>query len=76
LFYLDAAGMMTAVPIDLAASSLAGLPKALFPTAMVSTNNVYAVTKDGQRFLVNGPQNVATPAPLKVIVNWDATLQK
>jgi hypothetical protein len=37
---------------------------------------MYAVTRDGQRFLVNRPQNAATTAPLTVIVNWISTLQK
>ena len=74
LFYLDAAGTMTAVPIDLTAGSAAGLPKTLFPAGVVSTNNMYAVTKDGQRFLVN--RNAAVAAPLTVIVNWPSTLQK
>ena len=36
LFYLDAAGTMTAVPIDLTASSPVGLPKTLFPAGAVS----------------------------------------
>ena len=49
LFYLDAAGAMTAVPIDLTAISPAGLPTTLFPAAVVSNNNMYAVTKDGQQ---------------------------
>ena len=74
LFYLDAAGMMTAVPIDLTAGSAAGLPTILFPAAVVSTNNMYAVTKDGQRFLVN--RNAAVATPLTVIVNWPSMLQK
>jgi serine/threonine protein kinase/Tol biopolymer transport system component len=76
LFYLDAAGAMTAVPIDLTASSPAGTPTTLFPAGVVSNNNMYAVTKDGQRFLVNKPQNAATATPLTVIVNWTSTLQK
>jgi len=74
LFYLDAAGTMTAVPIDLTAASPAGLPTTLFPAGVVSTNNMYAVTKDGQRFLVN--RSAATSTPLTVIVNWTSTLQK
>jgi hypothetical protein len=77
LFYLDAAGMMTAVPIDLTANSPAGLPKTLFPVGAVSTiHNMYAVTRDGQRFLVNRPQNTATATPLTVIVNWTSAFQK
>jgi serine/threonine protein kinase/Tol biopolymer transport system component len=74
LFYLDAAGTMTAVPIDLTTGSAAGLPKTLFPAGVVSTNNMYAVTKDAQRFLVN--RNAAIATPLTVIVNWISTLHK
>ena len=76
LFYLDAAGTMMAVPIDLTASSPAGLPTRLFAAEAVSTNNMYAVSRNGQRFLVNRWPNGATTAPLTVIVNWISTLQK
>ena len=75
LFYLDADGAMTAVPID-ATETFAGVPKTLFPAGVVSANQMYAVTRDGQRFLVNRPQNAATATPLTVIVNWTSTLQK
>ncbi len=75
LFYLDAAGAMTAVPIDLTAGSPAGLPTMLFSAGAVSTNNMYAVTKDGQRFLVNKPESAAA-TPLTVIVNWISTLRR
>jgi Tol biopolymer transport system component/tRNA A-37 threonylcarbamoyl transferase component Bud32 len=80
LFYLDANGTMTAVPID--ATDTFELPKALFPTGLVSTNNMYAVTRDGQRFLVDaGPLALGLAqrpqiTPLTVIVNWTSTLQK
>ena len=80
LFYLDASGTMTVVPID--ATDTFGLPKALFPTGLVSTNNMYAVTRDGQRFLVDaGPLALGLAqrpqiTPLTVIVNWASTLQK
>jgi len=40
---------------------------------VVSTANMYAVTKDGQWFLVN--RNAAFATPLTVIVNWTSTLQ-
>jgi hypothetical protein len=77
LFYLDATGTMTAVSIDLNDSSPSfGLPQPLFPAGVVSDNNMYAVTRDGQRFLVNKPQTPVTAAPLTVIVNWTSTLQK
>jgi hypothetical protein len=37
---------------------------------------MYAVTRDGQRFLVNRPQSAATATLLTVIVNRTSTLQK
>jgi serine/threonine protein kinase len=77
LFYLDASGAMTAVPIDATDTFTAGLPKTLFATGVISANQIYIVTKDGQRFLVNArPQNATTATPLTVIVDWASTLQK
>ena len=75
LFYLDATGTMTAVPIDATDAFAAGLPRTLFPAGVVSANQVYEVTRDGQRFLVSRPQNAASATPLTVIVNW-TSLQK
>ena len=78
LFYLDASGAMTAVRFKATDTFEAGLPTRLFETGVVSANlnQVYAVTKDGQRFLVSTrPQNAAA-TPLTVILNWTSTLQK
>jgi hypothetical protein len=78
LFYLDAAGAMTAVTVDTTKTFSAGLPKTLFPTGVISMGQSYVVTKDGQRFLVNAraPQTDATGAELTVIVNWASTVFK
>ena len=78
LFYLDPRGAMTAVPIDTTKTFTAGLPKTLFPAGVISLNQMYAVTKDGQRFLINTrpPNAAAGAAPLTVVVNWTSTLQK
>jgi hypothetical protein len=44
---------------------------------VIGTSQVYAVTRDGQRFLVSTrPQNAATAAPLTVVVDWTSTLQR
>jgi Tol biopolymer transport system component len=42
-----------------------------------NTGNVYDVTADGQRFLVNvvAEEQVASPPPITVITNWTATLR-
>ena len=77
LFYLDAAGTMMAVPIEATDAFAAGLPKTLFPAGVVSANQAYAVTKDGQRFLVSTrPLSAGTTPQLTVIVNWTSTFQK
>jgi hypothetical protein len=77
LFYIDQEGVMTAVPINASDGSAAGEPKPLFRTGIVSLNPMYAVTRDGKRFLVNTiPQTAGTSPPLTVIINWASTLRK
>lgn len=68
---------MTSASIDAKDTVAAGLPKTLFPAGVISTNNMYAVTRDGQRFLVDARlRNTPTVTPLTVTVNWTSTLQK
>lgn len=46
-------------------------------TSGPSRNQVYAVTKDGQGFLVTAtPQKSSGAAPLTVVLNWTAALNK
>ena len=56
-----------------------GVPKALFDTRVPLTGNPYqsnyAVTADGQRFLINTRIEDA-PSPINVILNWTALLKK
>ena len=43
----------------------------------LTRNQVYAVTKDGQRFLVNAtPQKSSGAAPLTVVLNWTAAIHR
>jgi len=67
-----------AVPIDATGQFDAGVPQALFPTAARSFtgSQEYAVTKDGKRFLVNARPQQSSAAPLTVVVDWIATIQK
>ena len=69
--------MMT-VPIDTTRQFEAGAPQALFLSGAqrLNTSQVYAVTNDGKRFLVNARPQQASSAPLTVVVNWTATIQK
>jgi roadblock/LC7 domain-containing protein len=78
LFYRGAGGTLMAVPIDATDQFDAGVPQALFLTGAPSFtgSQVYDVTKDGKRFLVNArPQQSGVP-PLTVVVNWTAAIQK
>ena len=79
LFYLGPDGTMMSVPIGTGRSFDAGLPRALFHANVWTHtyNQVYAVTKDGQRFLVNAtPQQYSAAAPLTVVLNWPAVIHK
>ena len=73
LFYLDPDGTIMAVPIRAGQSVEAGLPQAVVtPNLFQGTfNQVYAVTKDGQRFLVHATSEKSRGAvPLTVVLNW------
>ncbi len=79
LFYLGADRTMMAVPIAATRSFDAGAPQVLFPTnaSTLTPNQAYAVTRDGQRFLVNArPPQSSSVSPLTVVVNWTAAIQK
>jgi eukaryotic-like serine/threonine-protein kinase len=69
IFYLARDNRLMAVPVKLDASGPAvdaGTPVALFP---LRPGAVYAVTRDGQRFLTNTVTQEAA-APITVILNW------
>jgi Tol biopolymer transport system component len=79
LFYIGTDGSMMAVPVGGGDSLEVGRPQTLFSTSIwrLTVNQVYAVTKDGQRFLVNTlPQKSSDVAPLTVVVNWTAAIRK
>ena len=81
LFYLGRDGRLTAVPVTLAGDTLRlGLAKPLFATTMafeagVGTRADYAVTRDGQRFVVAEPRPQAEGTALTVFVNWKSGLK-
>jgi Tol biopolymer transport system component len=81
LFYISADGKLTAVPVTTdGATFSAGTPHPLFNVEVPEPNppfpTDYAVTADGQRFLVNTIVDQPTRPALTVILNWTADLKK
>jgi Tol biopolymer transport system component len=76
LFYLALDGTMMAVPITAGATLVPGIPKSLFQTGITvnPTIDQFAVTGDGQRFLLVLPLESAPP--ISVVLNWSAALPK
>jgi hypothetical protein len=81
LFYISGDGKLTAVPVTTDGPAFsAGRPRALFDVEVPEPNppfpTDYAVTADGQRFLVNTVVDQPTRAALTVILNWTSGLKK
>jgi DNA-binding winged helix-turn-helix (wHTH) protein/Tol biopolymer transport system component len=72
LFYLSPDYSILAVPFVAAEPPLIGHPHPLFraPINTSSTRNHYAVTSDGQRFLINVEDQRSYLSPITVMVNW------
>jgi len=80
LFYVDGDGRMMAVPVKTSGGEFqTGAPTALFQTRMFDEASVFhefAVSHDGQRFLVGTLiGDTKSPRPT-VILNWPAALKK
>ena len=79
LFYLAADGTMMTVAVGGGPAFDAGRPRSLFSSNAwrLTSNQVYAVTRDGQRFLVNAiPPKSGGEAALTVVFNWPATIHR
>jgi hypothetical protein len=78
LFFLDPDRNMMVAPVDTTRQFEAGVPRPLFKTVANQTTRQYAVTNDGQRFLLIVPRSDrdASPLPLTVVLNWLGTVQK
>jgi Tol biopolymer transport system component len=78
LFYLNGSTLMSVEVKGDGREFEAGVPKVLFETILSSnaTRNRYAVSRDGQRFLmVTMPKDQVHPE-IHVLVNWEAGLRK
>ena len=77
LYYVATDRKLMAVDVKLGGSVEIGATMPLFQTEIsVPSPNRYAVTADGQRFLINSPAQSGKEAPFNVILNWTSTLKK
>jgi Tol biopolymer transport system component len=81
LFYLSMDRKMMAVPVKIGSTLEAGVPRVLFdapvpPISITSDRTHYAVTADGQRFLVRKVFEDTTGAPVTIVLDWTAEIPK
>jgi serine/threonine protein kinase len=81
LFYLSPDMTVMAVDIERGPALRSGIPHVLFrrPQPGIGFTNWgidYAVSADGQRFLVNVADAASRATPITVILNWTAALQR
>ena len=77
LFYLTPERKLMSVTVKMGATFESDSPRALFQTALNVNEfrQTYAVSADGQRFLLNTPVDTESP-PMTVVLNWPALLRK
>ena len=73
LYYAAPDGAVMAVPVTPGAQWASGTPVLLFRVESEIQN--YDVTPDGARFLLTMPLQKVPESPLRVILNWTATLK-
>jgi len=79
LFYFSPEqSSMTSVTVQKRGAEISlGNPRVLFPIPNVTIlGSMFGVSSDGQRFLVSGVYPLAGNAPLTLVMNWDADLNK
>src|SRR5262245_40395369 len=79
LFYYSGDGKLMAVQVRTGESFKMDAPVSLFDFragTILAHFTPYAVTRDGQRFLINAVVDTEPNAPLTVVVNWPAEIKK
>ena len=78
LYYLAMDGRVMTVDLRISARFESDVPRALFNTGLAvdPIRDQFAVTADGQRFLVQLPVVEGAATPISVIVNWTRSLQR
>ncbi len=78
LYFLAPDGRLMAVDVGLGDTLEIGTPRALFQTVVdrLGGETPYAVTGDGQRFLVLVPVGSGPSDEIQVVVDWPALMKK
>ena len=78
LFYLALDGTMMAVPIQAGDAMEPGIPQSLFQTGIATATVLrqFAVTEDGQRFLLLAPLPAESATAITVVLNWNVRLEQ
>ncbi len=77
IFYLAPDNKLMAATVNGKGSSFeVGAVRPLFQTDSIGSISTYAVSADGQRFLINTTSEQAASAPITVVLNWTAGLKK
>jgi len=77
IFYLAPGRELMAAAVNGKGSSFqVGAVKPMFQTRAIGLEDRYAVSADGQRFLINTAPEQAASAPITVVLNWAAELKK
>ena len=63
-------------PLGAGATFQAGVPQPLFETRINGPFARFAVTANGQRFLVPTPVSEAIASPATVVMNWTAGIKR
>jgi hypothetical protein len=79
LFYLGPDLTLMAVPVRTEPAFEPVAPQPLFLThvrGLVDNRNHYVVTRDGQQFMFTVPAGTTPSAPMTIVLNWTALLQR
>ena len=80
MFYRTEDGKMMAVPVKTARGFESGDPRMLFQASadplFPNLGIPFAVTADGQRFLVNTARDESRAPPITIVTNWNAGLKR
>ena len=77
IFYIAPDNKLMAAEVNgKGASFEVGAVRPLFQTNSMGSISPFAVSADGQRFLINSPSVQAASAPITVVLNWTAGLKK